>query len=84
MGRTKNPRDMKPEAVKAWFAVNGATMRVVMESEPEEYVSENESIFIATDGSRLVATVSYEEGCPTCGGAYVKRWTLFPAREAKP
>ncbi len=69
--------------VKAWFAANSATMRVLLETDGNDYVGDSESVFISGDGrEKMTASVSYEDGCPTCGGAYVKSWTLDP-RAAK-
>ena len=77
-------RQLNSTEVQAWFTRHGATMRVAIESvynsadiDWDIYVGDSENVFISADGTeRLTASVSYKEGCPTCGGAYVKEWRL--------
>lgn len=80
MPRYKKPSVPKPAEIQAWFAANAGTMRVVYEMEGPGtlYVSENETYYLAPDGTGLLCTVDYSEGCPTCGGAYVKEWQWYP------
>lgn len=59
---------MAPEEVTAWFA------QYAYAFVPDERTSDNEIAFCAADGARIMCRVSYTEGCPTCGGAYVKEW----------
>jgi hypothetical protein len=91
--RTKKKVKMKEPTLKEiqeWFAKHGASMTVYTENQYSQggmvlagtpYVSDNETVFVSKDGSEQMAVVvSYEEGCPTCGGAYVKRWRYMTER----
>lgn len=62
---------LTPDTVRAWFAKHGAAMRYVD-------TGESEVTFVAASDAQeeLRCDVTYEEGCPTCGGAYVKEWTM--------
>lgn len=75
-------RGLSPAEVRDWFAKNGATMIVALESgryfDKDQYIGESENVFFNAEGTeRLSAHVSYEDGCPTCGGAYIKDWVLW-------
>jgi hypothetical protein len=79
--KIENPRVLTATQVQAWFREHSANMIVALESgdyfEKFHYIGGNENVFFSQDGLQMLkATVSYEEGCPTCGGAWIKDWTL--------
>jgi len=47
------------------------------------YTQENEISWMLDDGSRVEITISYHEGCPTCGGDYEKEYVVYPPAKKK-
>ena len=62
--------------VAEWFNKNRATMIPGLD---ETFTSEI-SFWNCNYTEKLTCDITYTEGCPTCGGAYVKKWTLAKYR----
>jgi hypothetical protein len=68
----------EPAFTSAWFAKHKVIPVLVSGTYfgREVYAPESDQVFLNEDGSEeMRCEISYEEGCPTCGGAYIKRWT---------
>lgn len=60
--------------VREWFSLYSVGMTIADGVDDDQTTT-----FTSADGTTSIrVTVDYKESCPTCGGAYVKKWEVTP------